>query len=108
MYTSYHTPPPNTRWYHNIFAYIYIYIYIYIYVVGYLLIHYYTPLPFKVANNKQATLVLSVLAITLFQRFGLYSTVAILEPRWCPYHIQLTGGVPGWGRQARGYFAEIA
>ena len=88
---------------------IYIYIYIYIY--------YYTPLPLNLANkqqasnNKQATtskqqqaLLLTVLAIAPPHRSGLYSTLAILEPRWWPCQIQvlsqkLTGGGPGRGRQ---------
>ena len=77
---------------------------------------YYTPLPLNLANNKQATsnkqasnkqqatLLLSVLAITPFHRFGLYSTLAISYPRWCPGQIQvlsqkLTVGAPGQGRQ---------
>ena len=82
---------------------IYIYIYIYIY--------YYTPLPLNLANKQQATsnnkqqaLLLSVLAIAPPHRSGLYSTLAILEPRWCPCQIQvlsqkLTSGGPGRGRQ---------
>ena len=82
---------------------IYIYIYIYIY--------YYTPLPLNLANkqaNKQASnkqaLLLSVLAIARPHRAGLYSTLAILEPRWWPCQIQvlsqkLTGGAPRRGRQ---------
>ena len=75
--------------------------------------YYYTPLPLNLANNKQqaskqkaskqATLLFSVLAITLFQHFGLYSALAIPEPRWCPCQIQvlsrkLIGGAPGRGR----------
>ena len=49
-------------------------------------------------------LLLSVLAIARPHRSGLYSTLAILEPRWCPGQIQvlsqkLTGGAPGRGRQ---------
>ena len=90
--------------------------------------YYYTPLPLNLANkqasNKQATsnkqqatsnkqqatskqaLLLSVLAIAPFHRFGLYSTLAMLYPRWCPCQIQilsqkLTGGAPGRGRQVR-------
>ena len=40
--------------------------------------------------------------ITPFQRFGLYSTLAILEPGWWPCQIQvlsqkLNGGAPGRG-----------
>ena len=74
-------------------------------------IYYYTPLPLNLANkqasNKQASkqaLLLSVLAIAQPHRSGLYSTLAILEPRWCPWQIQvlgqkLTGGAPGRGRQ---------
>ena len=50
-------------------------------------VYYYTPLPLNLANkqasNKQA-LLLSVLAIALPHRSGLYSTPAILEPRWWP------------------------
>ena len=81
-----------------------------------LYIYYYTPLPLNLANNKQATsnkqasnkqqatLLLSVLAITSFHRFGLYSTLATSYPWWCPCQIQvlsqkLTGGTPGQGRQ---------
>ena len=74
-------------------------------------IYYYTPLPLNLANKPQATsnnklqaLLLSVLAIAPPHRSGLYSTLAILEPRWCPCQIQvlsqkLTGGAPGRGRQ---------
>ena len=81
---------------------------------SYMYIYYYTPLPLNLANkqatskqpttsNKQA-LLLSVLAITRPHRSGLYSTLAILEPRWCLCQIQvlsqkLTGGAPGQGRQ---------
>ena len=59
----------------------------------------------KATSNKQATLLLSVLAITPFHGFGLYSTLAISYPRWCPCQIQVlsqkfTGGAPGQGRQA--------
>ena len=76
----------------------------------YVHIKYYTPLPLNLANNKQAskhatskqqaTLLLSVLVITPFHRFGLYSTLAISYPKWCPCQIQvlsqkLTGGGPG-------------
>ena len=58
-------------------------------------------------NNKQATkqaLLLSVLAIALPHRSGLYSTLAVLKPRWCPCQIRvlsqkLTGGAPERGRQ---------
>ena len=54
-------------------------------------------------NNKQA-LLLTVLAIAPPHRSGLYSTLAILEPRWWPSQIQLlsqklTGGGPGRGCQ---------
>ena len=71
-------------------------------------IYYYTPLPLNLANKQaskqQQALLLSVLTIAPFQRFGLYSTRAILEPRWWPCQIQvlsqkLTSGAPGWGRQ---------
>ena len=80
-------------------------------------IYYYTPLPLNLANkqqasnnkqattsNKQQALLLTVLAIAAPHRSGLYSTLAILEPRWCPCQIQvlsqkLTGGGPGRGRQ---------
>ena len=71
-------------------------------------IYYYTPLPLnlasKQASKQQATLLLSVLAITPCQRFGLYSTLAILEPRWWPCQIRVvsqkfTGGAPGQRRQ---------
>ena len=81
-------------------------------------IYYYTPLPLNLANNKQAskqqasrqqaskqaTLLLSVLAISSVQRFGLYSTLAISYPRWCPCGIQvlsqkLSASAPGRGRQ---------
>ena len=80
-------------------------------------IYYYTPLPLSLANkqqasnkqasnNKQQALLLSVLAIAPPHRSGLYSTLAILEPRWWPCQIQvlsqkLTGGAPGRGRQVR-------
>ena len=55
------------------------------------------------ATSKQA-LLLSVLAIAPPHRSGLYSTLAILEPRWCPCQIhvfsqKLTGGAPGRRRQ---------
>ena len=43
----------------------------------------------KATSNKQATLLLSVLAITPFHGFGLYSTLAISYPRWCPCQIQV-------------------
>ena len=57
----------------------------------------------KQASNKQA-LLLSILAITPSQCYGLYSTLAILEPRWCPCQIQvlsqrLNTGAPGQWRQ---------
>ena len=57
-------------------------------------------------NNKQQALLLSVLAIAPPHRSGLYSTLATLEPRWCPCQIQvlskkLTGGAPGRWRQVR-------
>ena len=72
-------------------------------------IYYYTPLPLNLANkqasNKQASKHFSffVLAIARPHRSGLYSTLAILEPRWCPRQIQvlsqkLTGGALGRGR----------
>ena len=58
--------------------------------------YFYTPLPLNLANkqasnNKQASkqaLLLSVLAVAPTHRSGLYSTLAILEPRWCPCQIQ--------------------
>ena len=55
------------------------------------------------ATSKQA-LLLSVFAIARPHRSGVYATLAILEPRWCPCQIQLlsqklTGGAPVWGRQ---------
>ena len=77
----------------------------------YIYIYYYTPLPLNLANkqatSKQASkqaLLLSVLAIAQPHRSGLYSTLAILEPRWRPCQIQvlsqkLTGGAPGRTRQ---------
>ena len=82
---------------------------IYIYIL-YIYIYYYTPLPLNVANKQQATtskqqaLLLTVLAIAPPHRSGLYSTLAMLEPRWWPCQIQvlsqkLTGGGPGRGRQ---------
>ena len=57
----------------------------------------------QASNNKQA-LLLSILAIAPPHRSGLYSTLAILQPRWWPCQIQvlsqkLTGGAPGRGRQ---------
>ena len=70
-------------------------------------IYYYTPLPLNLANkqasNKQARHH-SVLAIAPSPRLGLDSTLAILEPRWCPCQIQLlspklTGGGLERGRQ---------
>ena len=100
--------------YISIYIYIYIYIYthihtyIYIYIYIYIHIYYYTPLPLNLANNKQASNKQarhrSVLAIAPSHRLGLDSTLAILEPRWCPCQIQvwsqkLTGGGPGRGRQ---------
>ena len=69
------------------------------------------PLPLNLANkqqqasnNKQQALLLTVLAIAPPHRSGLYSTLAILEPRWWPCQIQvlsqkLSGGGPGRGRQ---------
>ena len=79
---------------------------------GHPYIYYYTPLPLNLANKQQATskqaskqaLLLSVLAIAPPHRSGLYSTLAILEPRCWPCQIQvlsqeLTGGTPGRGRQ---------
>ena len=71
-------------------------------------VYYYTPLPLNLANkqaaSKQQALLLSVLAIAPPHRSGLYSTLAILEPKWWPCQIQvlsqkLTGGGPGRGRQ---------
>ena len=74
-------------------------------------IYYYTPLPLNLANNnnnnnKQATTtrLRAVLAIAPSHRLGLDSTLAILEPRWWPWQIQvlshkLTGGGPVRGRQ---------
>ena len=44
-------------------------------------IRYCTPLPLNLANKQQAFL-LSVLAIALPHRSGLYSTLATLEPPW--------------------------
>ena len=71
-------------------------------------IYYYTKLTTTTAttnnnNNKQA-LLLSVLAIAVSHHSGLYSTLAILEPRWWPCQIQvlgpkLTGGALGPWRQ---------
>ena len=56
-----------------------------------------------VQASKQA-LLLSVLAIAPPHRSWLYSTLAILKPRWCPCQIQilsqkLTSGALGRGRQ---------
>ena len=75
----------------------------------YINIYYYTPLPLNLANkqqasNKQQALLLSVLVIAPPHCSGLYSTLAILEPRWCPCQIQvysqkLSGGGPGRWRQ---------
>ena len=79
-------------------------------------IYYYTPPPLNLANiqasnkqasNKQASkqaLLLSVLAIAQPHRFGLYSTLAILDLRCCPCEIhifsqKLTSGAPGRGLQ---------
>ena len=75
-------------------------------------IYYYTPLPFNLANKQQATTTTtttttrhhSVLATAPSHRLGLYSTLAILEPRWCPCQLQvlcrkLTGGGPRRWRQ---------
>ena len=81
-----------------------------------MIIYYYTPLPLNLANNnnKQATTttskqahLLSVLANTPSQHYGLYSTLAILDPRWCPGQIQvlgpkLNGGAAGQLRQFGG------
>ena len=79
--------------------------------VDYKYIYYYTPLPLNLANkqaNKQASnkqaLLLSVLAIAPPHRSGLYSSLAILEPRWWPCQIQvlsqkLTSCAPGRRRQ---------
>ena len=44
-------------------------------------IYYYTPLPLNLANKQEATLPLSALAIIPSHRFGLYSTLTVLEPR---------------------------
>ena len=54
--------------------------------------------------SKQQALLLSVLALAPPHRFGLFSTLSILQPRWCPCQIQvlsqkLTGGASGQGRQ---------
>ena len=73
----------------------------------YIYIYYYTPLPLNLANKQQQQQQArhhSVLAIGPSHRLGLDSTLAILEPRWCPCQIQvlsqkLTGGGPGRGRQ---------
>ena len=75
-------------------------------------IYYYTPLPLNLANKQQATSnnkqqqarLRAVLAIAPSQGLGPDSTLAILEPRWCPCRIQvlsqkLTGGGPGRWRQ---------
>ena len=90
---------------------IYIYLYIYVYIYIYIYIYYYTPLPLNLANKQATTskqqqqaLLLSVLAIAPPHRSGLYSTLAILEPRWWPCQIQvlsqkLSGGAPRRGRQ---------
>ena len=56
------------------------------------------------ASNSKQTLLNSILAIPPPHRSELYSTLAILEPRWCPCQIQvlsqkLTDGAPGRGRQ---------
>ena len=57
-----------------------------------------TPLPLNLTHkqattSKQATskqaLLLSVLAIASPHRYGLYSTLATLEPRWWPCQIQV-------------------
>ena len=65
-------------------------------------IYYYTPLPLNLANkqaskqqasNKQA-LLLSVLAIASPHRYGLYSTLATLQPRWWPCQIQVLSQKP--------------
>ena len=72
----------------------------------YIYIYYYTPLPLNLANKQQQQQARhhSVLATAPCQRLGLDSTLAILEPRWWPWQIQvlsrkLTGGGPGRGRQ---------
>ena len=68
-----------------VYMYIYIYIYSYIYIYTYIHIYYYTPLPLDLANkqatSKQQALLLSVFAVSPPHRSGLYSTLAILEPR---------------------------
>ena len=56
---------------------------------SYICIYYYTPLPLNLANkqqasNKQQAFLLSVFAIAPPGLIKLYSTLAILEPRWCP------------------------
>ena len=69
--------------------------------------YYYTPLPLNLANNKEASnkhFSFPFLVIAPSQRFGLSSTLAILEPRWSPCQIQLLSprlflGPPWWGRQ---------
>ena len=102
--------------YIHICMYIYMYMYIYIYIYTHTHIYYYTPLPLNLANNqasnqarkqatnKQQALLLSVLAVARPHRSGLYSTLAILEPRWWPCQSQVlsqnfSGGAPGRGRQ---------
>ena len=89
-----------------------VYIYMYIYIYIYIYIYYYTPLPLNLANKQQATSnnkqqqarLRAVLAIAPSQSLGPDSTLAILEPRWCPCQSQvlsqkLTGGGPGRWRQ---------
>ena len=78
----------------------------------YIYIYYYTPLPLNLANKQQQqqqqqqqqALLRAVLAIAPSQRLGSFAHVAILEPRWWPWQIQvlsqkLTGGGPGRWRQ---------
>ena len=57
-----------------------------------------------ISNKQQQALLLSGLAIAPHHRSGLYSTLAVLQPRWCPCQIpvlsqKLTGWAPGQGRQ---------
>ena len=60
-------------------------------------IYYYTPLPLKLANKQQATSnnkqqqahLRAVLAIARSKGLGPDSTLAILEPTWCPCQIQV-------------------
>ena len=56
------------------------------------------------SSNKQARLLLSVLAVPPSLRIGLYSTLAIFYPNMWPFQIQslslkLTSGGPGFIRQ---------